>query len=77
MVLSSALKVKIDALEKQGKTINVVMRDGKALGAIALADVIRESRARRLMLFVRWGEDCHDYGRFGRRGKMGRGRAWY
>ena len=26
----------------QGKTINVVMKDGKTLGAIALVDVIRD-----------------------------------
>ncbi|MEK7152192.1 MAG: heavy metal translocating P-type ATPase, partial [Patescibacteria group bacterium] len=40
--LSGALQVEVDVLESQGKTINVVIRDGKALGAIALADVIRE-----------------------------------
>ncbi|MCR4306496.1 MAG: heavy metal translocating P-type ATPase [Candidatus Yonathbacteria bacterium] len=40
--LSDALKEKVRVLESQGKTINVVIRDGKALGAIALADVIRE-----------------------------------
>lgn len=40
--LPSALQTKVDVLEKQGKTINIVIQDGKALGAIALADVIRE-----------------------------------
>ena len=40
--LQGTLKEKVRALEGQGKTINVVIRDGKALGAIALADVIRE-----------------------------------
>mgnify|MGYP001610888839 FL=1 len=40
--LQGALKEKVRVLESQGKTINVVIRDGKAFGAIALADVIRE-----------------------------------
>lgn len=40
--LQGNIKEKVRVLESQGKTINVVIRDGKALGAIALADFIRE-----------------------------------
>lgn len=35
-------KTKSVALEQQGKTVNVVMKDGTIIGVIALADVIRE-----------------------------------
>ncbi len=41
-VLPGTLKTKTDALARQGKTVNVVIKDGKVLGAIALTDVIRE-----------------------------------
>ncbi len=40
--LSGKLKTETDRLAEQGKTINVVIKDGKIVGAIALADVIRE-----------------------------------
>ncbi|MEK7630103.1 MAG: heavy metal translocating P-type ATPase, partial [Patescibacteria group bacterium] len=40
--LNNAVKTEIDALVKQGKTINIVVKDGQTLGAIAFADVIRE-----------------------------------
>lgn len=36
------IKTKTSVLEQQGKTINVVVKNGNVLGAIALADVIRE-----------------------------------
>lgn len=39
---NGALKTETDALAKQGKTINFVIKEGKVLGAIALVDVIRE-----------------------------------
>lgn len=41
-VLPGTLKTETDALAKQGKTVNIVIKEGKVLGAIALADVIRE-----------------------------------
>jgi len=41
-VLSGAMRIEIDALAKQGKTINIVIKNGAVLGAIALADIIRE-----------------------------------
>lgn len=40
--LSDEIKTKTETLEKQGKTINIVIKDKKILGAIALADSIRE-----------------------------------
>ncbi len=40
--LNDTFKKETDAFAKQGKTVNVVIKDGKVLGAIALADVIRE-----------------------------------
>ncbi|MBI5742617.1 MAG: heavy metal translocating P-type ATPase [Candidatus Niyogibacteria bacterium] len=40
--LSDKIKTEIDALARQGKTINVVIKNGAAIGALALADVIRE-----------------------------------
>jgi Cu2+-exporting ATPase len=40
--LSGAVKAEADALAKQGKTINVVMKGDRVIGIIALADVIRE-----------------------------------
>lgn len=40
--LSGRLKTETDMLAEQGKTINVVIKDGTIIGAIALADVIRE-----------------------------------
>ncbi|MBI2053147.1 MAG: copper-translocating P-type ATPase [Candidatus Sungbacteria bacterium] len=42
MVLPPALKAETDMLARQGKTINIVLKDGAVLGALALADVIRE-----------------------------------
>ena len=42
MVLPPALKAETDALARQGKTINIILKDGVVLGALALADVIRE-----------------------------------
>lgn len=36
------IKTETDTLAEQGKTINIVIRGGRAIGAIALADVIRE-----------------------------------
>ncbi len=42
LMLSGRMKTETDALAQQGKTINVVMKGGAVLGAIALADVIRE-----------------------------------
>jgi len=41
-MLSGRVKSEADALARQGKTINVVIKNGDVLGAIALADVIRE-----------------------------------
>lgn len=40
--LTGRLKSEVDALMRQGKTINAVMKNGQVIGAIALADVIRE-----------------------------------
>lgn len=40
--LRDMLKTETAVLAKQGKTINIVIRGGKIIGAIALADVIRE-----------------------------------
>ncbi len=40
--LSSGVATQIDALARQGKTINIVMKNGVVLGAIALADIVRE-----------------------------------
>ncbi|MBI4224969.1 MAG: heavy metal translocating P-type ATPase [Candidatus Sungbacteria bacterium] len=40
--LLASMKAQTDALAQQGKTINVIVKDGKVLGAIALADIIRE-----------------------------------
>jgi Cu2+-exporting ATPase len=40
--LSDKIKIEITALARQGKTINIVIRNGAAIGALALADVIRE-----------------------------------
>ncbi len=40
--LSGKIKAETEVLAQQGKTINVLIKDGKILGAIALADVIRE-----------------------------------
>ncbi len=42
VALSDVLRTKIAVLEKEGKTINILLQNGRALGAIALADVIRE-----------------------------------
>jgi len=42
VALQDKLKTEIDTLAKQGKTINVVTQDDTVLGAIALADQIRE-----------------------------------
>jgi len=42
VVLTESMKGKTDALAQQGKTINLVVKDGKVIGAIALVDVIRE-----------------------------------
>ena len=41
-VLSGTMKTETDALAGQGKTINIVIKNGVALGAIALVDIIRE-----------------------------------
>ena len=40
--LTDKMKSEIDTLARQGKTINVVMKNGEVLGAIAFADIIRE-----------------------------------
>lgn len=40
--LSDALTQEMAALARQGKTVNVVMKEGAAIGALALADTIRE-----------------------------------
>lgn len=40
--LTGRIKTEMDALARQGKTINVVIKDGQLIGAIALSDVIRE-----------------------------------
>ena len=40
--ISGKIKAEIDKLAQQGKTINVVIKGGSVVGAIALADVIRE-----------------------------------
>lgn len=46
VAISGQIRTEIDALAKQGKTINVVIKDNLLIGAIALADIIREeSRA--------------------------------
>lgn len=42
VAFAEPLAAEIKKTAKQGKTINVVIKNGKALGAIALADVIRE-----------------------------------
>lgn len=42
VALHDSIKTEADALARQGKTVNVVMRNGEAMGVIALADVIRE-----------------------------------
>lgn len=45
VALSGILKADSDASARQGKTVNIVLKDGVLLGALALADVIRaESR---------------------------------
>jgi len=41
-LLSDTIQASVSALTGQGKTINVVVKSGVLLGAIALADVIRE-----------------------------------
>ena len=41
-VLPGTLKTETDELAKQGKTANIVIKEGRVLGAIALADQIRE-----------------------------------
>ncbi len=41
-VLAGRIKTETDTLAQQGKTINVVIKNGRAIGAIALVDVIRE-----------------------------------
>lgn len=40
--LAGKLKIEADAFAQQGKTVNVVVKNGKALGIISFADVIRE-----------------------------------
>ena len=40
--LPENVKTEIDTFARQGKTINIVIKNGTALGAIALADIIRE-----------------------------------
>lgn len=40
--LDGALKAETDELARQGKTVIIIMKEDKALGAMALADVIRE-----------------------------------
>ncbi|MEK9154821.1 MAG: heavy metal translocating P-type ATPase [Patescibacteria group bacterium] len=40
--LSVKIKAETEAFAQQGKTINIVMKNGAVFGAIALADVIRE-----------------------------------
>lgn len=40
--LSDKMKIEINVFEQQGKTINVVIKDGAIFGAIILVDVIRE-----------------------------------
>lgn len=42
IVFTGKMKTEIDTLAQQGKTINAVLKDGKFMGAIALADIIRE-----------------------------------
>ena len=42
IILSSEMREKTNMLSRQGKTIIFVIADGKIIGAIALADVIRE-----------------------------------
>lgn len=42
MVLTGRIKTETDILAQQGKTINVVIKGDKIMGAMALADVIRE-----------------------------------
>ncbi|PIT92451.1 MAG: copper-translocating P-type ATPase [Candidatus Harrisonbacteria bacterium CG10_big_fil_rev_8_21_14_0_10_42_17] len=42
ITLTGRMKTETDMLAKQGKTINVILKDGKIMGTIALADVIRE-----------------------------------
>ncbi|TSC66818.1 MAG: copB, partial [Parcubacteria group bacterium Gr01-1014_73] len=40
--LKNALRTEADALAKQGKTINIIIKDSQTLGAIAFTDIIRE-----------------------------------
>ena len=42
IALSNEMREKTDALSRQGKTVIFVITDKKAIGAIALADIIRE-----------------------------------
>jgi len=42
LALTGNLKAEANILAQQGKTVNVVIRNGKVIGVIALADVIRE-----------------------------------
>ena len=42
MVLSNTIKTETDTLARQGKTINIVIKDNKVIGAIAFVDIIRE-----------------------------------
>lgn len=42
LTLTDKMKTELEALSHQGKTINIVIKNGKIIGAVALADVIRE-----------------------------------
>ncbi len=42
IILSSEMRDKTETLSRQGKTVVFVIADGKIIGAIALADIIRE-----------------------------------
>ena len=41
-MLADQIKIETDALAKQGKTINLVIRNNEIVGVLALADIIRE-----------------------------------
>ena len=40
--ITDKIKMEVDKLARQGKTVNVVIKNGKLIGVIALVDVIRE-----------------------------------
>ncbi|OGG37427.1 copper-translocating P-type ATPase [Candidatus Jorgensenbacteria bacterium GWA1_54_12] len=50
-----ALQGEIDVLMREGKTINLVVKDGALLGALALADVIREESREAIKTLTAFG----------------------